>query len=311
MKKIVLKIVFFLVVFTQVQAQQDPHYTQYMYNMNVINPAYAGSKESISGSLLYRQQWVGLEGAPKTASFALHSPIAKNVGLGLSLISDKIGPVNENNVYADFSYKLNLGNNNKLMFGLKTGTTFHQVGLFSDIGNGFVQNPNDLAFSENTSNVYFNFGAGVFYHSENYYVGVSMPNFLQTKHLRLSRDGDFYNFGSETQHYFITGGYVFQYNEFVKLKPSIMLKSALNVPVSADFSGNVLLYDKFEIGVTYRLEDSFGAMVNFAITPNLRIGYAYDSIISDLNAVAPSSHEIMLLFDLNLYKKISVSPRFF
>jgi type IX secretion system PorP/SprF family membrane protein len=311
MKKIVLKIVFFLLVFTQVQAQQDPHYTQYMYNMNVINPAYAGSKESISGSLLYRQQWVGLEGAPKTASFALHSPVGKNVGLGLSLISDKIGPVNENNLYVDFSYKLNLGDDKKLLFGLKTGTTFHQVGLFSDIGNGFVQNPNDLAFSENTSNVYFNFGAGVFYHSENYYVGVSMPNFLQTKHLRLSRDGDFYNFGSETQHYFITGGYVFQYNEFVKLKPSIMLKSALNVPVSADFSGNVLLYDRFEIGATYRLEDSFGAMVNFAITPNLRIGYAYDSIISDLKAVAPSSHEIMLLFDLNLYKKISVSPRFF
>jgi type IX secretion system PorP/SprF family membrane protein len=311
MKKIVLKIVFFLLVFTQVQAQQDPHYTQYMYNMNVINPAYAGSKESISGSLLYRQQWVGLEGAPKTASFALHSPVGKNVGLGLSLISDKIGPVNENNLYVDFSYKLNLGDDKKLLFGLKTGTTFHQVGLFSDIGNGFVQNPNDLAFSENTSNVYFNFGAGVFYHSENYYVGVSMPNFLQTKHLRLSRDGDFYNFGSETQHYFITGGYVFQYNEFVKLKPSIMLKSALNVPVSADFSGNVLLYDRFEIGATYRLEDSFGAMVNFAITPNLRIGYAYDSIISDLKAVAPSSQEIMLLFDLNLYKKISVSPRFF
>jgi type IX secretion system PorP/SprF family membrane protein len=237
--------------------------------------------------------------------------VGKNVGLGVSVISDKIGPVNENNVYADFSYKLNLGNDNKLLFGLKTGTTFQQVGLFSNIGNGFVQNPNDLAFSENTSNVYFNFGAGFFYHSENYYVGVSVPNFLQTKHLSLSRDGDFYNFGSETKHYFITGGYVFQYNEFVKLKPSFMLKSALNVPVSADFSGNVLLYDKFEIGATYRLEDSFGAMVNFAVTPNLRIGYAYDSIISDLRAVAPSSHEIMLLFDLNLYKKVSISPRFF
>jgi type IX secretion system PorP/SprF family membrane protein len=311
MKKIVFLIAFFGLFYTNSNAQQDPHYTQYMYNMNVINPAYAGSKESISGALLYRQQWVGLEGAPKTTSFALHSPVGKNVGLGVSVISDKIGPVNENNVYADFSYKLNLGNDNKLLFGLKTGTTFQQVGLFSNIGNGFVQNPSDLAFSENTSNMYFNFGAGVFYHSENYYVGVSMPNFLQTKHLSLSRDGDFYNFGNETQHYFITGGYVFEYNDFVKLKPSFMLKSAVNVPISADFSGNVLLYDKFEIGATYRLEDSFGAMVNFAVTPNLRIGYAYDSILSDLKAVAPSSHEIMLLFDLNLYKKVSISPRFF
>jgi type IX secretion system PorP/SprF family membrane protein len=127
----------------------------------------------------------------------------------------------------------------------------------------------------------------------------------------LSKDGNVYNFGNETQHYFLTGGYVYNLNDFVKLKPSIMLKSALNVPVSLDFSGNVLLYDKFEIGATYRLEDSFGAMVNYAITPNLRIGYAYDSIISELRSVAPSSHEFMLLFDLNFPKKVSISPRFF
>ncbi len=138
-----------------------------------------------------------------------------------------------------------------------------------------------------------------------------MPNFFKSTHLELSKDGNLYSFGNETQHYFLTGGYVYNLNEFVKLKPSIMLKSALNVPVSLDFSGNVLLYDKFEIGATYRLEDSFGAMVNYAITPNLRIGYAYDSIISELKSVAPASHEFMLLFDLNFPKKVSISPRFF
>lgn len=311
MKKIFLLNALIILVFATSNAQQDPHYTQYMYNMNVVNPAYAGSKEQLSGALLYRQQWAGLEGAPKTASLALHSPVGKNVGLGFSAISDKIGPVEESNVYADFSYKLNLGDDRKLYFGLKAGATFHQVGLFSDIGNGYVQNPNDIAFSQNSSNTYFNLGAGLFYHTDNYYVGFSMPNFFKSTHLELSKDGNVYNFGNETQHYFLTGGYVYNLNDFVKLKPSIMLKSALNVPVSADFSGNVLLYDKFEIGATYRLEDSFGAMVNYAITPNLRIGYAYDSIISELKSVAPSSHEFMLLFDLNFPKKVSISPRFF
>jgi type IX secretion system PorP/SprF family membrane protein len=311
MKKIFLLNALIILVFATSNAQQDPHYTQYMYNMNVVNPAYAGSKEQLSGALLYRQQWAGLEGAPKTASLALHSPVGKNVGLGFSAISDKIGPIEESNIYADFSYKLNLGDDRKLYFGLKAGATFHQVGLFSDIGNGFVQNPNDIAFSQNSSNSYFNLGAGLFYHTDKYYLGFSMPNFFKSTHLELSKDGSVYNFGNETQHYFLTGGYVFKLNETTKFKPSCMLKSAVNVPVSADFSGNFLLYDKFEIGATYRLEDSFGGMVNYAITPNLRIGYAYDSIISELKSVAPSSHEFMLLFDLNFPKKVSVSPRFF
>ena len=127
MKKIFLLNALLILVFATSNAQQDPHYTQYMYNMNVVNPAYAGSKEQLSGALLYRQQWAGLEGAPKTASLALHSPVGKNVGLGFSAISDKIGPVEESNVYADFSYKLNLGDDRKLYFGLKAGATFKKV----------------------------------------------------------------------------------------------------------------------------------------------------------------------------------------
>jgi type IX secretion system PorP/SprF family membrane protein len=311
MKKIIFLNTLLLLVFASSNAQQDPHYTQYMYNMNVVNPAYAGSKEQLSGALLYRQQWAGLEGAPKTASLAFHSPIGKNVGLGFSAISDKIGPVEENNMYADFSYRLDLGNDRKFYFGLKAGATFHQVGLFSDIGNGFIQNPNDVAFSQNSSNTYFNLGAGIFYHTDNYYLGFSIPNFFKSTHLELSTDGNVYNFGNENQHYFLTGGYIFNLTESTKFKPSYMLKSAINVPVSLDLSANFLFINKFEVGATYRLEDSFGAMVNYAITPNLRIGYAYDSIISELKSVAPSSHEIILLFDLNLYKKVSISPRFF
>ncbi len=311
MKKIYLAIAVLTLFTVAIQAQQDPHYTQYMYNMNVMNPAYAGSKESISGALLYRQQWVGLDGAPKTATFSVHSPVGKNVGLGLSAISDKIGPVDETNVYGDFSYTLKFAGDQRLAFGLKAGATFHKVGLFSDIGDGNIQQVGDLAFSENTNNINLNIGAGFFYYTEKYYVALSVPNMLKSKHLDITQNGQEYKFGSETEHYFLTGGYVFDLSENTKFKPSVMLKSAFNAPVSLDVSANFLLFQKFEAGATYRMEDSFGAMVNFAITPSLRIGYAYDHIVSDLKASTPASHEFMLLFDLKASKKVSISPRFF
>jgi type IX secretion system PorP/SprF family membrane protein len=224
-----LYIVLIITYASYIQAQQDPHYTQYMYNMNVMNPAYAGSKENMSGSFMYRQQWVGLEGAPKTATFSLHSPIGKNVGLGISAISDKIGPVEENNVYADFSYTLNLGGSNRLAFGLKAGATFHKIGLFSDIGNGYIQQPGDVAFSENTNSAKLNIGAGLFYYSEKYYLAFSIPNMLNSKHLDVTQNGQLYQFGSDVQHYFLTGGYVFNIADNTKFKPSFMMKSAFFV----------------------------------------------------------------------------------
>jgi type IX secretion system PorP/SprF family membrane protein len=310
MKKIYLGALLALVSLGEVSAQQDPHYTQYMYNMNVINPAYAGSKENLSMGLLYRKQWVEIEDAPTTATFSGHMPIGRNVGLGLSFISDKIGPVEENNVYADFSYTLNLGGEHKLAFGLKGGLTFHNVGLFSDI-NGTLPQPDDPAFSENINNTYLNIGTGLFYYTNKYYVAFSVPNMLKSKHLDLRDSGEVREFGSEVSHYFLTAGYVFDLSANTKFKPFAMLKSAFNAPTSLDVSTNFLFYEKFEIGATYRLEDSFGAMVNYAITPNLRIGYAYDHIVSDLNITTPSSHEVILLFDVNFPKKVSRSPRFF
>lgn len=311
MKKLYITALVAALGLTEATAQQDPHYTQYMYNMNVINPAYAGSKENLSFGLLYRKQWVDIEDAPTTGTFSMHSPVGKNVGLGLSAITDKIGPVQENNIYGDFSYTLNLGGEHRLALGLKAGATFHKVGLFDDIGNGRVPDADDPAFQENSSNIYFNLGTGLFYYTDKYYLALSMPNMLKSKHLDISRDGQEYRFGSETQHYFLTGGYVFQLSPNTKFKPSFMLKSAIDVSPSVDGSANFLFYERFEIGATYRLDDSFGGMVNFAITPNLRIGYAYDHIVSDLKINTPASHEIILLFDLNFPKKVSRSPRYF
>ncbi|WP_092467314.1 PorP/SprF family type IX secretion system membrane protein [Winogradskyella thalassocola] len=311
MKKLYFTIAFALMILVSAQAQQDPQYTQYMYNMNVVNPAYAGSNEALSIGLLYRSQWIGITDAPKTATLSVHSPVGKNVGLGLSVISDKIGPVEENNVYADFSYTLNLGGEHRLAFGLKGGATFQNIGLFSDIGNGYVPDASDEAFSQNTSNTYLNIGAGAFYYSDNYYVSLSVPNMLKSTYLDVTNNGQQFEYGSEVLHYFLSAGYVFDLSANTKFKPSFLVKSAFNAPTSLDLSANFLFHDKFEVGATYRLDDSVGAMANFAVTPDIRIGYAYDYTTSDLNIKSSGSHEIMLLFDLNFSKKVSISPRFF
>jgi len=311
MKKIYLTSLLMMTYIFETNAQQDPHYTQYMYNMNVVNPAYAGSKESLAGGILYRRQWVEIEDAPKTATLSVHSPVGKNVGLGISAISDKIGPVEENNVYTDFSYTLNLGGEHRLALGLKAGATFHKIGLFSKIGDGFVQHQGDIAFKEDTNTAYFNVGTGFFYYTQKYYMAFSVPGLLKKTYLDVTQNGQEYQFGSDVQHYFLTGGYVFELSEKTKFKPSFMLKSAFGAPKSLDVSANMLFFEKFEIGATYRLGDSFGGMINYAVLPGLRIGYAYDHILSDLKITTPASHEFMLLFDLNFATKVSQSPRYF
>lgn len=305
MKKIFLTSLLVLIAYFDVNAQQDPQYTQYMYNMNVMNPAYAGSKESLSMGLLYRKQWVGIEGAPTTLTLSGHSPVGKNVGLGLSMVSDKLGPIKEQNVFGDFSYTIRFNETHKLALGLKAGVSFHSVNL-REIQTT-LPDPNEGVFGQDINDTSLNLGTGLFYYSEKFYFAFSIPNMISAAHL----DYNGREYGSDVSHYFLTSGYVFQVNETLKFKPSAMLKSAFNVRPSLDVSANFLYVDKFELGATYRLEDSFGAMVNFAITPELRIGYAYDHVISDLKVTSPSSHEFMLLYDLRLSKKVSRSPRFF
>lgn len=300
MKK--LYIIFLLLLAIEMHGQQDPQYTQYMYNMNVINPAYAGSRENLSFGLLYRTQWVGIDGAPKTGTFFGHLPVGEKVGLGLSVISDEIGPVKETNAYADFSYTLQLGGEHRLAFGIKAGATFHDRGL----GDIDLIDANDPFFN-NVTGVTPNVGAGAFYYTDNYYLAFSVPNILSS--VKLDANGTEY--GTEVSHYFLTGGYVFQLSPNTKLKPSFLVKSAFDAPTSFDVNLNALFFEKLEVGASYRLDDSFSGLINFAITPSLRIGYAYDAVQSDIKRYAPSSHEFMLLFDLNFPKNVSRSPRYF
>jgi type IX secretion system PorP/SprF family membrane protein len=299
-------------VSTLAKAQQDPQFTHYMYNMSVINPAYATDNAGvINVGGLYRTQWVGAVGAPKTATAFVHSPIAKRVEMGLSVVSDVIGDVvHENNIFADFAYVLPVSENNKLSFGLKGGVT-----LFDANFNGFqyTDASPDPAFANNVNKVFPNVGAGTFFFSDHYYLGFSVPNLLTAKHLE-QKDG-IKTTGVESIHYFFTGGYVFDLSANTKFKPAFMAKGVSGAPLAIDLTANFLFNNLFELGAGYRLNDSVDGLVAFNVTPQLRIGYSYDYTLTNLGKFNSGSHEIFLLFDLdtsNLSSKgYEKSPRFF
>jgi type IX secretion system PorP/SprF family membrane protein len=311
MKKRIL-IISFLLFIIKVSAQQDPEYTHYMYNMNAVNPAYAtGTQAMLDLGILYRSQWVGAEGAPKTFNFFGHTSLNKKVEMGFSLISDDIGDgaKKEDNFYADFAYVLNLNNTAKLSLGLKAGFTSFKTNF-----NGFVfesgDASTDMAFSENVNNIFPNVGVGAYYFTNNYYLGLSAPNLLSSKHIE-ERSG-INAFGSENIHLFFTGGYVFTLSESFKLKPAFMTKIVKGSTASLDVSANVLLNDKFEFGASYRFDDAVSALINIKVTPSISVGYAYDYTTSNFGQFNSGTHEVFLLFNLDLLGKgYDKSPRFF
>ncbi|WP_452596948.1 PorP/SprF family type IX secretion system membrane protein [Pontimicrobium sp. MEBiC01747] len=297
----------------QSNAQQDVQFTHYMYNMSVINPAYATAEESMLNlGGLYRTQWVGVEGAPKTGTFFAHTPLSEKIEVGISFTNDNIGDVvDENNIYADFAYVLPVGLESKLSLGLKAGVT-----LFNANFNGFnLQSGNqstDIAFDENISKAFPNVGLGAFFFTKDYYLGVSVPNLLTTTHLETQNG--IKSTGVQSIHYFFTGGYVFKLNRDLKLKPAFMAKAVNGAPLSLDITGNVLIKDRIELGLGYRLEDAISALASFRVTPNLRIGYSYDYTTSNLGNFNSGSHEIFVLFDVDLFGLkggYDRSPRFF
>ncbi len=294
------------------QAQQDPQFTHYMYNMSVINPAYATDTDGVMNiGGLYRTQWVGAVGAPKTATFFAHTPIANRVEAGISFVNDAIGDVvNENNIYADVAYVIPVSDKAKLSLGVKGGVT-----LFKTDFSGFqlTDEAADFAFANTPSDVFPNVGAGAFYFGDNYYLGLSVPNLLRTKHLE-SKNG-IKTTGVEATHFFFTGGYVFELTPSLKFKPAFMAKGVSGAPVSVDVTANFLINNFVELGAGYRVSDSFSGLVNFYVTPSLRIGYSYDCTTSNLGKYNSGSHEIFLLFDLDFSglksKGYDKSPRFF
>jgi len=299
---------------TFLRAQQDPQFTHYMYNMGVINPAYATeTPDVINVGGFYRAQWVGLEGAPTTQSFFARKTLSKKVEMGISFVHDEIGDVvNQNNIFVDFAYVLQLSEETKLSFGIKGGVTLFDTN-FS--GFQFTDPLPDPTFQNNISRVFPNVGAGAFLFGSNYYVGFSAPNLLTTK--QIESTNGITTTGVEAIHYFLTSGYVFTINgnDNLKIKPAFMAKGVAGAPISLDLTTNVLINNKFEAGIGYRIDDSVSGLASVYVTPALRIGYAYDYTLTNLRNFNTGSHELFILYDFDLAKLskkgYDKSPRFF
>ena len=285
------------------QAQQDSQYTQYMYNTVTVNPAYAGTRGSLSMTGLYRNQWVGLKGAPETLNFSLNSPIGvRGVGLGLGFTSDKLGPSTESLITADFSYTIQVAEELNLSFGIKGG-----ISLFSlDPNKLNIYNPNDYDLTrENSASPVV--GGGLYLHSNRWYLGLSSPNFLETDHY----DDIKVSTATEKSHIYFIGGYVFDLSNSIKLKPAVLVKAVSGAPLAIDISANALINNSFTLGLAYRLDAAVSAMAGFQINENIMVGYAYDYETTDLGSYNNGSHEIFLRFELGTRLKGKVNPRFF
>ena len=288
-------------------AQQDAQFTNYMYNTININPAYAGSRGILSVFGLHRNQWVGLDGAPVTNTFSLNTPISNsNFGIGFSVINDEIGPAVENSISVDISYTIKTSETYKLSFGLKATGNLLDV----DFTKLNIFNPGDKLGQSNIDNRFSpNVGAGLFLHSDKTYFGVSVPNFLETKHFEVGQTAS--SLAAERLHYYFIGGHVFDVNSNIKFKPAFLTKLVQGVPLQVDLSGNFLINDKFVVGAAYRWSAAVSLLTGFQITDGLFIGYGYDFETTRLANYNSGSHEIFLRFELFSNKSRIVSPRFF
>ena len=288
-------------------AQQDPMYTQYMENLQTLNPAYAGSKEMLSMMVAARNQWVSLPGAPDTRSISLHTPIkATQMGLGFSLLRDKIGPVTQTGLYVDYSYRLYFSNQQTLALGLKGGLNFFDANL----ANLATNDPNDPVFAYDINRRFLpNLGVGAFFYTNQYYLGLSVPKLIENT---INDNGvSTQSISKEQIHLFFMAGYVFDVNRIVKFKPSILAKYVHNAPVSLDLNGTFLFYERLWLGGMFRMGDSFGGLVQMQVTDQIKIGYSYDLPISKLGAYNNGTHEIMVSFDFNFGSGRVRSPRYF
>ncbi|MBD0779039.1 type IX secretion system membrane protein PorP/SprF [Maribacter sp. ANRC-HE7] len=291
---------------TGVQAQQDAQYTQYMYNTVSVNPAYAGSRGHLSLAALHRSQWVGLDGAPKTQTLNIHSPIGYNgVGLGVSIVNDEIGPTSETYLDVDFSYTVKTSDEGKLSFGIKASGHLLDI-RFSEL-NQFAP---DQTLEQDIDNKFSpNFGAGVYYHTDKFYAGLSVPRFLQTSHFEESS----LSTAKEQMNFYLITGYVFDMNPNLKFKPTILSKMVQGAPLQVDLSANFMLNDKFILGGAYRWDAAFSGMFGFYLNESFLIGMAYDREVTELGNAAfnDGSFEIILRYDFIKTKGYVKSPRFF
>ncbi|QWX84645.1 type IX secretion system membrane protein PorP/SprF [Cellulophaga sp. HaHaR_3_176] len=295
--------------FGEALAQQDAQYTQYMYNTLAVNPAYAGSRGALSIAALHRSQWVGIDGAPTTQTFNIHSPVSSKVGVGISIVNDEIGNGTNQDTYFDatFSYTVLTSEKDKLSLGLKAG------GHFLNIDFNKLRNYNPLANTVNSGidkKFSPNFGAGVYFHNERFYVGLSVPNILKTTHFD---DSSSTATATDRMNFYLISGYVFDLSYNLKLKPAFLVKAVDGAPIQADLSATMLYNEKFSLGAAYRWDAAISALVGFQITDRLMLGLAYDKDTTALGDISfnDGSFEVFIRYEFKSRHRNALTPRFF
>jgi len=315
MKKLIIAIVVTLVTPVVGFAQNYPHYTMFMFNKLIYNPAYAGSRDVTSINGAYRDQWTGIDGAPKEINISVDAPVGnymkpfRHVALGLSINNEQVGATNNTSAMAYYAYRIQL-KSSVLSFGLQAGAANYNA-------NYNMLNPyqtNDQLLMQNIKNAFLpNAGAGVYWYGNNFYAGASIPNLLENYY-----DKDHKGVNNEASRqlrsYYLSGGYVIPLNENIKLEPQVLGRYAgdgtYNLPFNADLNLSVILYDRLLIGATYRTDKSVEGIIHVQVTNYINIGYAYDYTASALQPYANGSHEVTIGFDLIKDHNKYINPRF-
>lgn len=307
MKNNFIFLVFLMVIWTiDVVAQQTSQYTQYMYNTININPAYAGSRGALSIFGVHRSQWAGLDGAPVTNSFSVNSPINNsNLGIGVSVENNKIGPTNKTDISGDLSYSAQTSANFKLTFGMKVSANMFDL----DINKLNPADQGDPQFRNLDNSFTPNIGAGIYWHSDKSYIGLSVPNFIESNRYDDNEIAIFKN----KINYYLMGGYVFYVDkyQFIKFKPAALIKMVEGAPVQIDVSANFMFNDKFVAGIAYRFNAAYSVIAGIQVTDGLYLGYSYDLETTSLSNYSFGSHEVFLRFEFIRKQSKITTPRFF
>jgi type IX secretion system PorP/SprF family membrane protein len=294
--------------------QQDPMYSQYMFNMLSVNPAYAGSRDVLSATMLYRRQWVGIQGAPNTISFSADMPIKnEKIGLGINLTDDRLGIMHNSLLGISYAYRIRLTSRGTLAFGLQAGVNQYKADYGSVDPSQNTSTSPDLSFNGNVTQIFPNIGFGVYYTTDKFYIGTSVPKLIKNS---LSDYYDpsinFTNFANrENRHFFIMAGYVLPLNDALKLKPSMLLKVVHGAPLEFDVNANLWIHNVIALGLSYRTGDSIDALFELQATPQFRFGYAYDMTTTNLGRYNSGSHELMIRYEFGYNRSKMLSPRYF
>lgn len=296
----------------QMAAQQEAMYTHYMYNTLAVNPAYAGSRDALTATLLHRSQWVSFPGAPVTQTLTLHGPAFDNkIGLGLSVVNDKAGPLKQTSVAVDANYIMYLNKEDKLAFGLKGGLEFFR-GDFADIvtpDDAVVDN----VFGVNIgSKARPNFGAGIYYYRPRMYLGLSTPGLLQNEYSADGNEDDFISYARE-RHFYMIAGAVFELDFDWMLKPTGFVKVTPGAPIQVDITPTLIYQEKFNMGLMYRSGDAVGLLAGMMMNEQILLSYSFDwSFTNPTGKYNGGSHELMVRYDFIYKRRRKIkSPRYF